>query len=203
MTWVNINSKWREGQPVTNSPYVIWDNIFAEMPEMLTDLTKFCSNLKLEQAGMFNESKGADLLSIRNTRVGWIKKENLNDDMKAISNWLWSSIANSNYWDFDIRGFGEAWQYAEYGPGSKYDWHVDVGPNNNHRKLSLTIQLSDRDDYTGGLFHLEGQSPFGNEKFLQKGSTIMFPSHHRHKVMPVISGMRKSLVIWVSGPKLK
>ena len=42
MTWVNINSKWREGQPVTNSPYVIWDNIFAEMPEMLTDLTKFC-----------------------------------------------------------------------------------------------------------------------------------------------------------------
>ena len=81
--------------------------------------------------------------------------------------------------------------------------HVDVGPDNNHRKLSLTIQLSDENDYKGGLFHLEGQPPFDESKFLKKGATIMFPSHYRHKVMPVISGMRKSLVIWVSGPKLK
>ncbi len=201
MTWIDINSKWREGKAVTDCPYVIWEELL--MPEMLDDLIDYCSNLKLEQAGMFNDAKGADLLSIRNTKVGWIKRDEMNDDMKAISNWIWSSISSSNYWEFDIRGFGEAWQYAEYGPGSKYGWHVDVGPENNHRKLSLTLQLSDRNDYTGGLFQLEGQAPFSDSHFLKKGSTIMFPSHHRHKVHPVITGMRKSLVIWVSGPKLK
>ena len=201
MTWIDINSKWREGKAVTDCPYVIWEELLT--PEMLDDLVDYCNNLKLEQAGMFNDAKGNDLLSIRNTKVGWIKREEMNEDMIAISNWIWSSIISSNFWGFDIRGFGEAWQYAEYGPGSKYNWRVDVGPNNNHRKLSLTIQLSDENEYRGGLFHLEGQPPFDESKFLKKGATIMFPSHNRHKVMPVVSGMRKSLVIWVSGPRLK
>lgn len=201
MSWIDVPQKWREGNAVTDCPYVIWDELLT--PEMLNDLSNYCDNLKLEQAGMFNDAKGEDLLSIRNTQVGWVKPEELTDKMKIISDWIWSSISSSNFWDFDIRGFGEAWQYAEYGPGSKYGWHVDVGPNNNHRKLSLTIQLSDENDYTGGLFHLEGHSPFGESNFLKKGATIMFPSHYRHKVMPVVSGMRKSLVIWVSGPRLK
>ena len=60
---------------------------------------------------MFNKATGKDLLSVRNTKVGWIKRNELNDDMKAISNWIWSSITNSNFWNFDIRGFGEGWQY--------------------------------------------------------------------------------------------
>ena len=201
MSWVPIQKSWREGTPVTDCPYVIWEELLT--PEMLDDLVDYCNNLKLEQAGMFNDDKGNDLLSIRNTKVGWVKREEMNEDMIAISNWIWSSIISSNFWGFDIRGFGEAWQYAEYGPGSKYNWHVDVGPNNNHRKLSLTIQLSDENEYRGGLFHLEGQPPFGESQFLKKGSVIMFPSHYRHKVMPVVSGMRKSLVIWVSGPRLK
>ena len=86
-------------------------------------------------------------------------------------------------------------------PGSKYDWHVDVGPNNNHRKLSLTIQLSDpqrtmREEY----FILKDK--LGDSKFMKKGATIMSP-HYRHKVTSVVKGMRKSLVIWVSGPRLK
>lgn len=201
MSWIDVPQKWRDGDAVTDCPYVIWEELLT--PEMLDDLIDYCDNLKLEQAGMFNKATGKDLLSVRNTKVGWIKRNELNDDMKAISNWIWSSITNSNFWNFDIRGFGEGWQYAEYGPGSKYDWHVDVGPNNNHRKLSLTIQLSDPKDYEGGVFHLEGQPPFGESKFMKKGATIMFPSHYRHKVMPVIKGMRKSLVIWVSGPRLK
>ena len=201
MSWVNIEDKWKQGEAITNCPYVIWDELLT--PEMLKDLTKFCSKLKLEQAGMFNGAKGKDLLTTRNTKVGWVKRAEMNKDMLAISNWIWSSIENSNFWNLDIRGFGEAWQYAEYGPGSKYDWHVDVGPEMNHRKLSLTINLSDEKDYKGGLLHLEGQPPFGEKKFIKKGSTVMFPSHYRHKVMPVISGMRKSLVIWVSGPRLK
>ncbi len=201
MSWIKIDPKWSAGNSVTECPYVIWEDLLT--PEMLNDLIDNCKKVKLEQAGMFNDAQGEDLLSIRNTKVGWIKPEKMNDDMKAISNWIWSSVQNSNYWNLDIRGFGEAWQYAEYGPGAKYNWHVDVGPDMNHRKLSITIQLSDEKDYTGGLFHLTGQPPFEESKFLKKGSAIMFPSHWKHKVMPVISGMRKSLVIWVSGPRLK
>ena len=35
---------------------------------------------------------------------------------------------------------------------------------------------------------------------LEKGSVIVFPSFHRHRVTPVTSGIRHSLVTWVEGP---
>ena len=43
-------------------------------------------------------------------------------------------------------------QYTEYyEDGGHYDWHMDVGNfPENHRKISITIQLSNPDDYDGG-----------------------------------------------------
>ena len=41
------------------------------------------------------------------------------------------------------------------------------------------------------------QSP---DEAFKKGSVIVFPSFHRHRVTPVTSGIRHSLVTWVEGP---
>ena len=138
---------------------------------------------------------------------------------------------NRNYsgWNYDIH-FLEAIQLSHYSEGNFYDWHVDTlakpiirnGIGHN-RKVSATIFLNDPEEYEGGEFDLEVRGPkqnrngaskgFGTknskekERFdtvkLPKGSIIIFPSSFWHRVRPVISGVRKSLVIWFQGPSFR
>jgi len=106
--------------------------------------------------------------------------------------------------------------------GDFYTWHTDAGPmhydNGMLRKLSMTIQLSDQDDYEGGHFQwLEPQRQFDRLKQTDNsidltnsiqtipfsarsiGSVIVFPSFVYHQVTPILSGCRKSLVVWFVG----
>ena len=92
--------------------------------------------------------------------------------------------------------------------GGKYDWHFDMFFDNVKpfdRKISFILQLSDPVDYSGGL--LEFQDPYycGLEPsaYSQRGTIIMFPSFVPHRVTPVTSGMRYSLVSWIEGPKFR
>ena len=60
------------------------------------------------------------------------------------------------------------------------------------------------DDFEGGELQLECGSPVQEERHqtvkLAKGDIIFFPSFHWHRVLPVTSGERHSLVGWVCGP---
>ena len=69
------------------------------------------------------------------------------------------------------------------------------------RKLSFSLQLSDPEDYTGGevQFMDNGRKTYFAPK--QRGTLIMFDSRTPHRVRKVKSGMRKSLVGWVVGPR--
>lgn len=47
-----------------------------------------------------------------------------------------------------------------------------------------------------------------NSKHIQvaprdKGTVIIFPSYILHRVTPVTKGVRKSLAVWISGPRFK
>ena len=89
----------------------------------------------------------------------------------------------------------------------KYNYHTDTAFGNdkpkemtNTRKLSAVVLLSDPEkDFTGGEFEifLHGKVP------MQKGQLILFPSFLAHKVNEVKSGERRSLVLWVEGPKFR
>ena len=71
-------------------------------------------------------------------------------------------------------------------------------------KLSLIIQLSDPLEYEGGQFLLADEYEQPDLKALsQRGTVFCFPSPVRHTVKPVTSGVRKSLVAWIEGPKFK
>ena len=71
----------------------------------------------------------------------------------------------------------------------------------------MTIWLSDPDEYEGGEFDIESEGPYADLRYdtlkLPKGSIIIFPSSFWHRVRPVISGVRKSLVIWFQGPSFR
>jgi len=58
--------------------------------------------------------------------------------------------------------------------------------------------------YEGGEFQINN----GQEKDVEtiptkKGRMIIFPSFMIHRVAPVTKGKRKSVVVWVTGPKFK
>ena len=82
------------------------------------------------------------------------------------------------------------------------------------RKLSFSIQLSDPEDYEGGElefkvsnYNSRKRGDFNLDEPFQapnkKGTVIIFDSRVKHRVCEVKSGVRKSLVGWVVGPRWK
>ena len=161
---------------------------------------------------------------IRNSKNAWIPTEHW------IGGWIWYYIQKANRENFlydlyDIDG-GNI-QYTHYNPGDYYTWHIDgdisttfkpkikpgTGENLSKdqtfhkgecvRKLSFSLQLSDAKDYRGG--EVEFINSAGERYFApkQKGTLIVFDSRTKHRVRTVKSGLRKSLVGWVVGPRWK
>ena len=124
-------------------------------------------------------------------------------------------------WNFDWN-FSESCQFTKYKHNQYYDWHCDSwekpynkknknDPNHGKiRKLSMTCQLSDGSEYQGGELEFDFRNydpPMRDEakhkvqckEILPKGSINVFPSFVWHRVKPVTSGTRYSLVVWHLG----
>lgn len=120
-----------------------------------------------------------------------------------------ATMANREYFGFDISVGSHELQFTEYHGNSngKYDWHHDVwweNPRPHDRKLSVVIQLQDPNRYEGGNFEFRmPHDPGDLLNFKLQGSVIVFPSFFEHRVTPITSGTRYSLVTWVDGPKFR
>lgn len=168
--------------------------------EELDEIQKLKQNLIFKTATI--SGKGKIDNSYRETRTGWIPD---NDS----TNWIYDRVldcvitANEKLnWNFDIFGFYELFQYAIYEKGAHYDWHIDAGVGKIARKISATLQLSNEENYEGGSVVLKSnrdETPMSKKR----GILTIFPSYLLHKVYPITSGQRESLVIWVSGPPFR
>jgi PKHD-type hydroxylase len=124
--------------------------------------------------------------------------------------WLYKKMAdyaieaNQQMWNFDIWGYQDNFQYTIYygDGGGHYDWHADLGPGMSNRKLSCVLQLSEPTEYEGGELQMNiGGSVMSVPK--EKGLLCFFPSFILHRVTPLTSGTRKSLVTWLCGANLR
>lgn len=106
---------------------------------------------------------------------------------------------NADRYRFDLMGFYEDIQIAEYGEGDFFDWHTDFSAGlSSTRKLSLSVQLSEPDAYEGGdLQFMINQNEVCAPK--TPGTVVIFPSYVLHRVTPITSGKRRSMVGWVTG----
>ena len=142
---------------------------------------------------------GGANLDHRRSKVAWLDHEE--SILKMISPF---AMGAAEHMGIDILPRSQL-QYTEYhgSEGGKYDWHHDVDWNNSEgldRKLSVTVQLSDPTDYTGGEFEFqEVEQP--KPECRDKGTVLVFPSYLQHRVLPVTSGVRKTLVAWFVGPR--
>ena len=147
----------------------------------------------------------------RSCEIAWIEDLELRTLLLTLCH-----QANVNAeWNLQILG-AEGLQYTVYNEGNYYDWHVDckgqlrsqmmgmgMCPDTPIRKISLTIFLNDPEEYEGGELELELYGPSQKERSVKfkesKGTVMFFPSDTWHKVNPVKSGVRKSLVTWFGG----
>jgi PKHD-type hydroxylase len=62
--------------------------------------------------------------------------------------------------------------------------------------------LSDPEEYQGGQLEVyTGVAPQEIKK--EKGLISLFPSYVLHRVTPITSGIRKTLVVWICGPSFR
>lgn len=191
---------------------------FPPSPDLSTNEANYAT-----WEGGFSESEIAAIIQIGEalpTNLGTISTNEVISDVRKSrvawmgctpdTIWLYEKLAvivrqlNGQFFDFDIHGFLEDFQYTVYtSDHDHYDWHTDKGNlKNAPRKLSVTLQLSDESEYEGGeLQFMYSQKPVVAEK--KKGMLYLFPSYLLHRVTPVTAGTRKSLVVWIVGNKFR
>ena len=167
--------------------------------------------LSKDQIKDMKRKRNSDLVWLNDT---WIYKE--------IHPYLIEANKNAG-WNFQWDR-SEACQFTKYKLNQYYDWHCDsrnkpydkpdTPEHGKIRKLSMTCQLTDGSEYKGGEleFDFRNYDPHMRDEskhlvkvkeILPKGSIVVFPSHVWHRVKPVTSGTRYSLVVWSIGDPFK
>lgn len=191
MTWLLENrsaASWlRSGNPDTGK---LFDD------EWCSRVIRICKKRKPQKGTVF----AGDKPEIRTSKIRWVEPA---DDTRWLYELLTRMVTgiNSVSWHFDITHV-EHLQFTEYAEGGFYGLHADdlAARGHEQRKISISILLND--DFEGGRFSFQtGET----QEFadLQKGEAVVFPSFVMHRVSKVTSGVRYSLVAWVSGPAWK
>lgn len=154
-----------------------------------------------------------DLKKKRDSNIVWLNEEWI---YKEIRPYIQMANKKAN-WNFDW-DHSESCQFTKYGTKQYYGWHCDswefpynkpddIKSHGKIRKLSVTCSLSDPSEYKGGELEFNFNDPEKGKRsnikkckeILPRGSIVVFPSFVWHRVRPVKSGTRYSLVVWNLG----
>ena len=187
------NSSWNFELDQINL-YAFWNNAFSK--EECQTIINIAKNKGLIKGKTKEES------DVRDSKISWLYST---DNIE----WVFRKVTditlnlNERFFKFDLFGLNEGFQFTNYeAPSGKYGKHVDRGINMCVRKLSISIQLTNPEEYEGGELKLyDGEEETVMDK--TQGTLIIFPSYVLHEVMPVTKGTRNSLVTWVTGKQFK
>lgn len=185
---------------VNHFNYYYFTNVFSN--EEIEEIIKAGESQPKIKATTVGDDVSQKVSEYRVSDISWIP--NIEP-----TNWIFNRIAdlaikaNSEMWNFDIWDYQDDLQYTSYyGNGGHYDWHADLGVGISNRKLSVVLQLSNADEYEGGELQMNtGGSIINVPK--EKGLICFFPSFVLHRVTPLSSGLRRSLVTWLCGANLR
>lgn len=189
-----------------NGMWQMWENRFSKPTcERIVTLAKLLPEAEAKVGG--NNNNGIVNKSTRRSKVRWLNGAML--DFKDLYLDIVDMFHQANRVAFGV----DLWhlhemQFTEYNAEDEgyYDWHIDTfleGSNPSQRKLSMVIQLSDPNDYEGGVLEMQPwfMEPPPADKLKNQGAVVVFPSLVHHRVTPVTKGTRYSLVAWMEGPK--
>jgi PKHD-type hydroxylase len=123
-------------------------------------------------------------------RIAWLLQK-----FRAITHRL-----NDQLWNFDISDIGPV-GILRYDEGDRFGIHIDFGKGYLDRKISLVVQLSPPDAYTGGMLQFGIAPPATAAR--DRGSLLAFPAWVPHSLTPVTSGRRYVATCFVLGPPFR
>jgi PKHD-type hydroxylase len=187
------NSSWSFELDQVNF-YAYWNNAFSK-EECQTII-----NIAKDKGLVTGTTKGES--DARESKVSWLYSvDNIEWAFRRVTDITLN--LNERFFKFDLFGLNEGFQFTNYeAPSGKYGKHIDRSMNMPVRKLSISIQLTNPEEYEGGELKLyDGEKETVMDK--TQGTLIIFPSYVLHEVMPVTKGERNSLVTWVTGKQFK
>ncbi len=190
-------------------PLNICDDI-SKYGKQLKDQTAITGGYQVEE---LNKKQIKNFRKKRNSDIVWMNDRWIYNEIQPYIHQANKSAGWNFNWDYS-----ESCQFTKYKKGQYYGWHCDSwdkpydAPQNPYshgkiRKLSVTVTLSDPKDYKGGELEFDFRNLDPDKKpnirkckeILPKGSLVVFPSFVWHRICPVKSGERNSLVIWNLG----
>ena len=192
-------------------PYWIYEGIIP--PKVCDEIVNESDEKKYNsgsvEVGTIGEDNEVDF-DIRNVSIQFINSPWVNNLMRGFI-----LSANEHNFLYDLsESDKEPCQLSRYSGtknNSQYynihkDW-INIRTCKSHtRKLSLSCQLTNPNDYEGGDLILYLEDP-PTSKIVEytvskkQGTIIVFDSRIRHKVTPVTLGTRRSVVKWYHGDK--
>ena len=155
---------------------------------------------KLDSGALHGESESVVDERRRKCKTKGISIRQVNFIEQGLRNTI--TYINDMMWKMDLKHEWESSiQYTRYvGKGDFYGWHKD---NHEHtssvdddRKISIVYCLSYEKDYTGAEFEIKESNGNIYKRKFDYGDFIVFPSDKLHRVNPLKSGDRTTLVGW-------
>jgi predicted 2-oxoglutarate/Fe(II)-dependent dioxygenase YbiX len=184
-----------------NHQIIKYNNCFTkEQCEHLVELCDINCTLITDYshntAGSHNETRPLNLVQNNSYTLDRIK-------YKWVYDRLFDIMEECNeHFLFDINKL-EPINLIKYNIGDHYKKHHDLLMEmDGSRKLTISIQLSSSEDYTGADLILHtGEIPVVAGRFASEG--IAFVANIVHEVTAITEGTRYALVVHCSGPKWK
>lgn len=175
-----------------SAPLVFTGIFSAEDCRQIMDL----SRTRRQRAGTMMYARP----DIRKSTIAWI---NFAEDSGWLYEKVWQTFHAVNRWfKFDLLGLVDEIQFARYSVGDSFGWHLDAGGGQTStRKLSMSVQLCDDHEYSGGDLEICACPQLDARR--RRGTIIVFPSFLAHRVTAITRGSRCSLVAWAHGPVFK
>ena len=142
--------------------------------------------------------------ALKTSEVQFVKFASIAQKLNKFISYCYS--ANTNNYGFDLFPVtgDKVFNYNIYKPGTEYSWHIDAESLSPVRDVKLTAMINCSDEpYEGGELVLFKGIEVKCPDFEMPGSVIVFPSFTNHKVNKVTSGTRKTLALWMWGPKFR
>lgn len=207
MVYKKIQNDIAKRQNILNQ-YILRDDVFSA--KEVDRINDYCNSLDVNPATI-SSGKSKTKSDIRRSDVAFFSRNNK-------TSWIFDRLnfniddINEKFYNFDLNGYRSI-QYSRYDSANlgKYDFHMDLSfkkANESEaelRKMSVVVMLSDpKTDFSGGEFQFNASSEHKASVInLKKGSILLFPSFLIHRVKEVTQGVRKTLVLWVVGPKFR
>lgn len=157
--------------------------------------------IEIDRPGLIGSDtdEGFYVENIRKCYISWMEVSSnnfievgLRKTIKNVNDIIWKMKLDDE-WQSGI-------QFTKYiGKGQHYSWHKDYYGEEIHeeiRRISIVYCLSKKSDYIGGEFQIKkSDGKIYTIKF-DFGDFIVFPSDKLHRVKPLKSGTRITMVGW-------